>query len=89
MAILDGLEILLEDVNSQEVIPDFHTEESYASSTVRCIARCVEVVNGQYCSFKVRTLPDFQWHGGDCLRGSWFDSATIACLADSSGRPRT
>lgn len=70
MAILDGLEILLEDAILQEPITELHTEESHQSTTVRKVARCIEVVNGQQCSFKVKTLPNFQWHDGDCLRES-------------------
>jgi hypothetical protein len=60
MAILDGLEIVLEDVSSQQAIPEFHTEDSHTFTTVRSVTRCIEVADGQQCSFKIRTLPHFQ-----------------------------
>lgn len=68
MAIFDGLEIVLQDASSKEAISEFHTEDSHDSTTVRSVTRCIEVADGKHCSFKVRTLPDFQWHDGHCLR---------------------
>jgi hypothetical protein len=46
MAILDSLEILLEDATSQQVIPKFDTEKISEETTVRQVIKCISVVDG-------------------------------------------
>jgi hypothetical protein len=67
MAILDSLEILLEDATSQQAIPEFDTEKTSEETTVRRVIKCIGVVDWQQFRLKIRALPTFEWFDGDCL----------------------
>jgi hypothetical protein len=68
MAILDSLEILLEDATSKQAIPEFDTEKTSAETTVRQVVKCIGMVDGQQFRLKIRALPTFEWFEGYCLR---------------------
>lgn len=67
MAVLDGLEVVLEDTSSQQTITEFDTKDSHEWTTVRNVTKCLEVHEGQHFSIKIRALPSFNWHAGNCL----------------------